>query len=70
LDETLPEFAQACLEYVDDKASFLYQSNLARIQLMSKQNTEAITTYVNLMEMDPKWLPAYIEAGHAYLNLK
>lgn len=37
---------------------------------MSKQNTEAITTYVNLIEMDPKWLPAYIEAGHAYLNLK
>ena len=37
---------------------------------MTRQNTEAIATYANLMELDAKWLPAYIEAGHAYLNLR
>ena len=37
---------------------------------MTKQNNEAITTYLRIQDMDAKWLPAYIETGHAYLNLK
>jgi tetratricopeptide (TPR) repeat protein len=37
---------------------------------MTRLNTEAIATYVNLMDLDAKWLPAYIETGHAYLDLK
>lgn len=70
LDETLSSLAKDCLEYVDDKSTFEYTANLARFQLMAKQHTEAIQSYQTLMEMDAKWLPGYIECGHAHIALK
>lgn len=70
LDQTLPGLAKECLDYVEDKSTFAYQSQMAKYQLMTRQYQDAINTYQTLMEMDATWLPGYIEAGHANIQLK
>jgi tetratricopeptide (TPR) repeat protein len=62
--------AKECLEYVEDKSTFAYQSQMAKYLSMTRQYPEAIQTYQTLMEMDATWLPGYIEAGHANIQLK
>jgi tetratricopeptide (TPR) repeat protein len=37
---------------------------------MARQYHESIESYHSLMEMDAKWLPGYIECGHAHIVLK
>lgn len=70
LDETLFSLSKDCLEYVNDKQTFDYLANTARYNLMSRQYNDAISSYQTLQELDAKWLPGYIECGHANIMLK
>lgn len=65
LKENLSEFAESCIQRVEDKQNFNYLGCVAKISIQMGNLSGAIPALEQMIELKNTWLEGYIEIGHA-----
>lgn len=66
LSENMSEFAESCIQRVEDKQNFNYLGCVAKISLQMGNVSAAIPALEQMLELKNTWLEGYIEIGHAH----
>ena len=65
ISENLSEFAESCIQRVEDKQNFNYLGCVAKISVQTGNVQAAIPALEQMLELKNTWLEGYIEIGHA-----
>ena len=65
LSENLSEFAESCIQRVEDKQNFNYLGCVAKISIQQGNISAAVPALEQMVELKNTWLEGYIEIGHA-----